>query len=111
MRSSAIRSGLAQRARIVLLAADGMSNTAIAEQVGCLTDGDLVAAARSITFFSSRTLPSHALQQHRSAGGVRPLIGLRIRCAHSRMNAAVRYGMSSRRSRSGGSVTSTMFRR
>ena len=34
VRSSAIRSGLAQRARIVLLAADGMSNTAIAEQVG-----------------------------------------------------------------------------
>ena len=33
-RSSAIRAGLAQRARIVLLAADGLSNTAIAEQVG-----------------------------------------------------------------------------
>jgi hypothetical protein len=27
--------GVAQRARIVLLAADGMPNTAIAEQVGC----------------------------------------------------------------------------
>ena len=34
MRSSAVRAGLAQRARIVLLAADGVSNTAIAELVG-----------------------------------------------------------------------------
>ena len=34
MRSSAGRAGLAQRARIVLLAADGESNTAIAQQVG-----------------------------------------------------------------------------
>lgn len=33
-RSSSVRAGLAQRARIVLLAADGMSNTAIAERVG-----------------------------------------------------------------------------
>jgi transposase len=33
-RSSAIRSGLAQRARIVLLAADGVSNTEIARRVG-----------------------------------------------------------------------------
>jgi transposase len=33
-RASSIRAGLAQRARIVLLAADGVSNTAIAEQVG-----------------------------------------------------------------------------
>jgi transposase len=33
-RSSAVRAGLAQRARIVVLAADGMSNTAIAERVG-----------------------------------------------------------------------------
>lgn len=33
-RSSAIRAGLAQRARIVLLAADGMANTEIAERVG-----------------------------------------------------------------------------
>lgn len=33
-RSSAIRAGLAQRARIVLLAAEGVSNTAIAELVG-----------------------------------------------------------------------------
>ncbi len=33
-RSSSVRAGLAQRARIVLLAADGMSNTAIAELVG-----------------------------------------------------------------------------
>ena len=33
-RSSAIRSGLAQRARIVLLAADGVSNTEIAKRVG-----------------------------------------------------------------------------
>ena len=33
-RSSSIRAGLAQRARIVLLAADGMSNTAIADMVG-----------------------------------------------------------------------------
>jgi transposase/DNA-binding CsgD family transcriptional regulator len=34
MRSSSVRAGLAQRARIVLLAADGVSNTAIAELVG-----------------------------------------------------------------------------
>ena len=33
MRSSSVRAGLAQRARIVLLAADGVSNTAIAELV------------------------------------------------------------------------------
>ncbi len=33
-RSSSIRAGLAQRARIILLAADGVSNTAIAELVG-----------------------------------------------------------------------------
>jgi hypothetical protein len=32
--SSSVRAGLAQRARIVLVAADGLSNTAIAEQVG-----------------------------------------------------------------------------
>jgi transposase len=33
-RSSSVRAGLAQRARIVLLAAEGLSNTAIAERVG-----------------------------------------------------------------------------
>ena len=33
-RSSSLRAGLAQRARIVLLAADGLSNTAIADKVG-----------------------------------------------------------------------------
>jgi len=33
-RSSSIRAGLAQRARIVLLAAEGVSNTEIAERVG-----------------------------------------------------------------------------
>jgi transposase/transposase-like protein len=33
-KSSSVRAGLAQRARIVLLAADGMSNTAIADKVG-----------------------------------------------------------------------------
>ena len=33
-RSSSVRAGLAQRARIVLLAADGLSNTRIAELVG-----------------------------------------------------------------------------
>src|SRR5918996_3623957 len=33
-RSSSVRAGLAQRARIVLLAAEGVSNTAIAELVG-----------------------------------------------------------------------------
>ncbi|WP_199435277.1 IS630 family transposase [Qaidamihabitans albus] len=33
-RSTALRAGLAQRARIVLLAAEGLSNTAIAERVG-----------------------------------------------------------------------------
>jgi len=34
-RSSAIRAGLAQRARIVLAAVQGLSNAQIAEQVGC----------------------------------------------------------------------------
>jgi transposase len=34
-RSSSIRAGLAQRARIVLAAAEGLSNTEIAERVGC----------------------------------------------------------------------------
>src|SRR4051812_4938777 len=34
LRSSTVRAGLAQRARIVLLAADGVSNTAIADRVG-----------------------------------------------------------------------------
>src|ERR687898_862764 len=33
-RSSSVRAGLAQRARIVLLAADRVSNTAIADRVG-----------------------------------------------------------------------------
>jgi DNA-binding CsgD family transcriptional regulator len=33
-RAPSVRAGLAQRARIVLLAADGVSNTAIAELVG-----------------------------------------------------------------------------
>ena len=33
-RSSSIRAGLAQRARIVLLAADGVANTEIADRVG-----------------------------------------------------------------------------
>jgi len=33
-RSTSVRAGLAQRARIVLLAADGVSNTDIAELVG-----------------------------------------------------------------------------
>jgi Winged helix-turn helix len=34
-RSSSIRAGLARRARIVLAAAEGLSNTQIAERVGC----------------------------------------------------------------------------
>lgn len=34
VRSSAGRAGMAQRARIVLLAADGLTNTAIAQPVG-----------------------------------------------------------------------------
>lgn len=33
-RASSVRAGLAQRARIMLLAADGLSNTAIAQRVG-----------------------------------------------------------------------------
>ena len=33
-RSTTVRAGLARRARVVLLAADGVSNTAICEQVG-----------------------------------------------------------------------------
>jgi hypothetical protein len=47
-RSSATRAGLAQRARIVVAAAKGWSNTQVAEQGGCLISdgGGLVAAAR-----------------------------------------------------------------
>ena len=68
--------------------------------------------ARSMAFRSSRTLPSQrAFSSRRSADGVRPLSGFRRRSEQSRMNLAVRYGMSSRRSRSGGSVTPTTFSR
>ena len=42
-RSSSIRAGLAQRARIVLLAADGVSNTEIADWLGCASHGDRLA--------------------------------------------------------------------
>src|SRR3954452_18493532 len=43
-RSSSVRVGLAQRSRIVLLAAEGLSNTAIAERVGASRPtGDRVA--------------------------------------------------------------------
>ena len=34
-RSTSVRAGLAQRARIVLLAADGNTNTQIAATIGC----------------------------------------------------------------------------
>jgi DNA-binding NarL/FixJ family response regulator len=34
-RSSTIQAGLAQRARIVLLAAEGLTNTEIADRLGC----------------------------------------------------------------------------
>jgi transposase len=34
-RSSSIRAGLAERAKILLLAAEGLSNTEIAQQLGC----------------------------------------------------------------------------
>src|SRR6185436_6536711 len=68
--------------------------------------------ARSTTFFSSRTLPSQeAVSSSRSATAVIPVKGLRMRWAQSPMNAAVRYGMSSRRSRSGGSSISTTLSR
>ncbi|PYR94576.1 MAG: hypothetical protein DMF84_05330 [Acidobacteria bacterium] len=68
--------------------------------------------ARSITFRSSRTLPSHAASpSSRSAPGDSPSSGFCSRSDVARTNAAVRYGMSSRRSRSVGSLTSTMFSR
>ena len=68
--------------------------------------------ARSIAFLSSRTLPSHRpFRSSRSALVVSPVIGFPIRFAQSRTKAAVRYGMSSRRSRNVGTVTSTIFRR
>ena len=77
-----------------------------------MTEPSAIIAARSMAFFNSRTLPSHrAPSSMRSALEVRPDSGLCMRCAHSRTKIAVRYGMSSRRSRSGGSATSTTFRR
>ncbi len=43
-RSSTVEAGLAQRARIVLLVSQGVSNTAIAEMVGVVAaDGDRLA--------------------------------------------------------------------
>ena len=45
MRASSLRAGFAQRARIVLLAADGVSNTEIASRVGVSqADGDRMAS-------------------------------------------------------------------
>src|SRR5512132_3701922 len=34
-RSSSVRAGLAERAKVLLLAAEGLSNTEIAQQLGC----------------------------------------------------------------------------
>jgi DNA-binding CsgD family transcriptional regulator len=46
VRSSTVKAGLALRARIVLLAADGVSNTEIARRMGGVAaDGDRVAVA------------------------------------------------------------------
>src|SRR3954454_18383727 len=45
-RSSSVRAGLAQRARIVLLAADGIGNTEIAERVGVARQTVLTWRAR-----------------------------------------------------------------
>jgi DNA-binding CsgD family transcriptional regulator len=42
-RASSAPVGLAKRARIVLLAADGVSNTEIASRVGFAADGDHLA--------------------------------------------------------------------
>jgi hypothetical protein len=42
-RSSSAPAGLVKRARIVLLAADGISNTEIARMAGVSADGDLLA--------------------------------------------------------------------
>ena len=58
--------------------------------------------ARSITLRSSRTLPGHgACSSVRSAAAVMPMSGRLSRSVTSRRNTAERYGMSSRRSRSG----------
>lgn len=46
VRSTSVRAGLAQRARIVLLAADGVSNTEIAEKVGATRTTVIVWRAR-----------------------------------------------------------------
>jgi transposase len=46
MRSTSVRAGLAQRARIVLLAADGVGNTEIAERVGVARQTVLTWRAR-----------------------------------------------------------------
>ena len=45
-RASSVRAGLAQRARIVLLAADGVGNTEIAERVGVARQTVLTWRAR-----------------------------------------------------------------
>src|ERR671939_1587491 len=46
MRSSSVRAGLAQRARIVLMAAEGVGNTEIAERVGVARQTVLTWRAR-----------------------------------------------------------------
>ena len=46
VRSTSVRAGLAQRARIVLLAAEGISNTEIAQKVGTTRNTVIVWRAR-----------------------------------------------------------------
>jgi len=49
-RAPTVRSGLATRARIVLLAAEGVANTEIADRTGTSRDTSLVFSARNSRF-------------------------------------------------------------
>ena len=58
VRSTSVRAGLAQRARIVLLAAEGISNTEIAEKVGT-TRNTVIAWRARYTEAGIAGLPDH----------------------------------------------------
>ena len=66
----------------------------------------------SIVFFSSRTLPGHeyAIKTLRTAGVI-AVIGLPCEAVNSLRKCSIKSGMSSRRSRSGGSLTLTTLSR
>ena len=73
---------------------------------------DASMAALSTAFFSSRTLPGQGSSvSQRMACGAMPLIFPSLRRLKSAMNASTSAGMSSRRSRSGGTTIVTTLSR